>query len=159
MSIEGDGAPGERPPAARLERAPGERYVAGPGAGEQPARRIGRGLLLAAAITVVGGLVVGGLELVDFGAGLLAVAVTLGWAIALAIRWTAFAPDRIVLEPNRRALLAAVLAGAAIALGYLVVWVVEGSLIGPLDYAMERFGLLPPVLLLLAVGTAALRAH
>ena len=65
--------------------------------------------------------------------------------------------------PIARSIVAASFAVLGSALGYVLIWawsrVAELGALGPLDYLAERFGPLPLLLLLLAAGTAALRAR
>ena len=97
------------------------------------------------------------------GAGLLAVAIALGWAIGLAVRSAAMTPAGAALAPRGRAALAACLAALGVAVGLgAPVGLVHGrraGSLGPLDYLGERFGPLPIGMLALAVIAAALRAR
>ena len=154
-----DRSPGERPPSARLERAPGERYA--PRATEQaatPRRQRVIATLGALLIAVLGGLALAGLQIVDFGVGLVVIGAVIGWAEALSLRYWA-ATGALALRPDRRALVAAVFAAAGVILAYVVIWVVERSLIDPLAYAFDRFGPLPALILASAVLVAAARAR
>ena len=168
-----DRVPGERPPARlptppspgqRLDRAPGERYAARAGSGGSRAGTAasGRALLVAVGVALVGGLVLTLLELLDLGAGLLAVGIAIGWLTGLAVRTTPRDVDW-ARTPDRRSVAAAAFALAGTALGFGLIWawsrVVEHGALGPLDYLGERFGPLPVALVLLAAGAAALRAR
>jgi hypothetical protein len=86
-------------------------------------------------------------------AGLIAVAVLGGWAIAIAVR----AGSGGTLPAQRRTVLAAVLAGLAVLGGQLGLWLFaryEGGVLGPVDYLAETFGLLVPLELATAVVAA-----
>jgi hypothetical protein len=113
-------------------------------------------------VALAGGLVLTLLELLDLGAGLLAVGLAIGWLTGLAVRTT---PRELpwAATPDRRSAIGALLAVAGGALGFGLIWlwsrVVEHGALGPLDYLGERFGPLPAILLLLAAGAAALRAR
>jgi hypothetical protein len=169
--------PGERPPARlpgsepaqTLDRAPGERYAAGP-AGPGPGPRPGMGarpssiraLVIPIVVAVVGGLVLTLFELLDLGAGLLAVGVVIGWLTGIAVRTTPRDVDW-ARTADRRSVVAAALAVLGSALGFGLIWawsrIAELGALGPIDYLAERFGPLPLLLLLLAAGAAALRAR
>jgi hypothetical protein len=159
--------PGDRPPAGRLDRAPGERYRAH--ASRTPVSTIAdrppsvlRGVGLAILVALGGALVLAGLGIIDLHAGLLAVGVAVGWGTGLAIRAGTVTEDGVALERRTRSAVAAVVAGAGLATGFLLVWVwsrTEGGALGPLDYLAERFGFWPWPVLALGVLAAALRAR
>ena len=171
MGTERDTDPGDRAPAGRLDRAPGERYPSAATAVE-PRGGPGRAAIAGAVVAVTGGLLLAALELLDLGAGLLAVAVAIGWATGIAIRWGA-GPAGTATDGRRprdaaassrggRALLAGVLAGAAAVLGLELIWLwsrTEGGVLGPLDYLGQRIGPLPALIVGLAVVAAVLRAR
>jgi hypothetical protein len=167
--------PGERPPARlpgsepaqTLDRAPGERYAASAKAGATAAARGGgpsaaRALVVPLVIAMVGGVVLTLFELLDLGAGLLAVGVVIGWLTGLAVRTTPRDVDW-ARTADRRSIVAAAVAVLGSALGFGLIWawsrVAELGALGPLDYLAERFGPLPLLLLVLAAGAAALRAR
>lgn len=93
---------------------------------------------------------------------LLVVAVFFGWLVALALVWY----GRGAALPDRRArvAVAALLGGWVVVGGLLLDWVVaitilDGAL-GPIDYVLQRYGVVIPVLaLLLGPGMAAFRAR
>ena len=135
-----------RPTGPRLDRAPGDRYRAGavpsaPAPSTQPADDgRARAVAIAAALVVaiVGAILFALLSQVDLGIGLVAVAMFIGWAVALALVWNGAAI-------RRRAVVGALLGGGAIVAGLLIAWAwgrVEGGALGPLDYVNERYGLL-----------------
>jgi hypothetical protein len=150
----------------RLARPPSDRYrgateVATTGTDDQAGAggSFGRavafgaltGLVLAAAITVLGGVLL-------ITAGLIAVAGLGGWAIAVAVR--AGGLDAVG-RPRRRAL-AVGLAAAAVAAGQLGLWLFaryEGGVLGPVDYLAETFELLVPLQFLFAIAAAWLAAR
>jgi hypothetical protein len=93
---------------------------------------------------------------------LLVVAVFFGWLIALALVWYG---RSVALADRRTRVAVAALLGAWVVVGGLLLdWVVaivvlEGAL-GPLDYLLQRYGIVIPVLaLLLGPGMAAFRAR
>jgi hypothetical protein len=163
-----DGTAPDRPDGGerRLARPPSDRYrTAAPvaeagndhqaGAGGSLRRAIASGaltgLVLAAAITVLGGVLL-------ITAGLIAVAGLGGWAIAVAVR----AGGLDAVAPSRRRGLAAGLAAAAVLAGQLGLWLFaryEGGVLGPVDYLAETFGLLVPLELLFATAAAWLAAR
>jgi hypothetical protein len=93
---------------------------------------------------------------------LLVIATFFGWLIALTLVWY----GRGVAVPDQRSRMAvAALLGAWVVVGGLLLdWVVaivvlEGAL-GPLDYVLQRYGIVIPVLaLLLGPGMAAFRSR
>ena len=159
--------PGSRP--GQLDRAPGERYrgVAPPAGRGAPAadapathgpqgsaRRavlaaLSVGLVVAVARAVVGQ--------VDIGLGTLAIAAFAGWVVALAVVWGAAGA-----QVRRRALVAAVIAGLAIAAGLVLESLIArlaGGVLGPIDYVNERYGVLGYVEIAVAAAVAAIRAR
>ncbi|HEY3355439.1 MAG TPA: hypothetical protein VGQ83_19470 [Polyangia bacterium] len=160
----------------QLDRAPGERYRgatpptgpgAAPGAGARPGAdapathgpegSVRRAVLAAASvglIVAVGRAVVGQ---VDLGLGTLAIAAFAGWVVALALVWGAAGTP---IRP--RALLAAVIAGGAIAAGLVLESLIArmgGGVLGPIDYVNERYGILAYVEIAVAALVAAIRAR
>jgi hypothetical protein len=95
----------------------------------------------------------------DIGAGLLAVAAFIGWAVAVAVVWGGDpAPER----RGRRVLLAVVLAVGSIVVGFAGLWQyshVEGGVMDPVAYLDERFGPIALVDILVAAVVAWLRAR
>ena len=149
----------------RLARPPSDRYrTAAPAAadeGDQAEARgsLGRavafgaltGLALAAAITVLGGVLL-------ITAGLIAVAGIGGWAIAVAV----LAGGLDTVAPSRRRALAVGLAIAAVLAGQLGLWLFaryEGGVLGPIDYLAETFELLVPLQFLFGTVAAWLAAR
>ena len=109
------------------------------------------GLALAAAITVLGGILL-------ITAGLIAVAGLGGWAIAVAVR----AGGLDAVAPSRRRALAVGFAAAAVLAGQLGLWLFaryEGGVLGPVDYLAETFELLVPLQFLFATAAAWLAAR
>ena len=165
--------PGERPPARRpssgpgqqLEHAPGERYApktARPGPTAAKGSLQVRALAVPLVVALIGGVVLMLFELLDLGAGLLAVGVAIGWLTGIAVRTTPRDVDW-ARTADRRSIAAASLAVLGSALGFGLIWawsrIAEPGALGPLDYVGERFGPLPLVIVLLAAGAAALRAR
>ena len=140
----GPGDP-SRPPAQRLDRAPGERYRGGRPAtvGEveapvrtEASRARATAVVAALGVAAVGSLLFAVLSQVDLGVGLVAIAMFIGWAVALALVWNA-API------PRRPLVGAAIGAGAIVAGLLIAWGwgrAEGGALGPLEYVNERFG-------------------
>jgi hypothetical protein len=134
-------SPGER----RLTRPPSDRYrlaeadvspTPDPAASRVRGVAFGAvaGLAGAAAITILGGALA-------VSAGLLVVAATTGWAVAIGLR--VGAGDQ--LTPAARVRLALTLTLTAIALGQAGLWVYarsEGGVLPPLDYLWAVFGAL-----------------
>ena len=88
-------------------------------------------------ITVLGGVLA-------LSAGLLVAAAVTGWAVAVGLRTGA--GDRI--PPGRRIRLAIGVALVAVTLGQLGLWryaIIEGGVLGPLDYLAQTFGPLVPL--------------
>jgi hypothetical protein len=150
----------------RLARPPSDRYrsaapAAPAGDGEQAeaggslGRAIAFGaltaLVLAAAITVLGGVLL-------ITAGLIAVAGLGGWAIAVAVR----AGGLEAVASSRRRALAVGFAAAGVLAGQLGLWLFaryEGGVLGPVDYLAETFELLVPPQFLFATAAAWLAAR
>ena len=150
----------------RLARPPSDRYrtaapAATAGDDDQAEARgsLGRavafgaltGLVVAAAITVLGGVLL-------ITAGLIAIAGLGGWAIAVAVR----AGGLDAVAPSRRRTLAVGLAVAAVLAGQLGLWLFaryEGGVLGPVDYLAETFELLVPLQFLFATVAAWLAAR
>jgi hypothetical protein len=144
--------PGER----RLGRAPSDRY--------EPVADAPDSVLTASQAVAIGALiaVIGGLA-ITFGGGLLAitaglvvVAVAIGWGVGTVL----------ALGPGRRstptALAAIAIAVGGVALGQLGLWLLarqEGGVLGVIDYLSETFGFLVPLQLLAAAGTAWWRSR
>ena len=152
-----------QPTGPRLDRAPGERYRGGqpiapggpsPAAHDEtpsPTTAILGGLIVA----ILGALLFALLSQVDLGFGLVAIAMFVGWAVALALLWNG-AP--IV----RRPLVAAVLGSGAIVAGLLLAWAwgrLEGGALDPLAYVNERFGVFAYLEILAAGGVAWYRSR
>ena len=167
MTTPGGTAPDPRDGGERrLARPPSDRYRSAadaatastedqPGAGGSFGRAVAfgalTGLVLAAAITVLGGVLL-------ITAGLIAVAGLGGWAIAVAVR--AGGLDAVA-TPRRRAL-AVGLAAAAVAAGQLGLWLFaryEGGVLGPVDYLAETFEFLVPLQFWFAIAAAWLAAR
>jgi len=165
-----DPGPGSGTPGPRLERAPGERYPAPAGTnpasaadaatGAGPRRATARALLAAGAAALGGAVLFLGIGLVDIGAGTLAAAAAVGWAVALALIWGgdgAGIPGR----PARMAVAGGFAAGAVV-LGLLLGWVwarAEGGVLPPLENLDQRYGPLAWLDVVVAAGVAAWRAR
>jgi len=151
----------------RLDRAPSERYRSAPvaapptdhSAGAPAGTSAARGVAFGVVVAIAGaGLIVllGGAMAVS--AGLLVVAVAIGYGIALAS--VAGAGD--TLSRPARSWFAAVIAGLALLVGQLGLWLfarTEGGVLPLVDYLGETFGVLVPLELLLAAGVAWWRAR
>lgn len=140
--------PGER--RRRLARPPSERYAAPPAESDGAAEPVGSGAVIRAVAIGLGGAVamtiLGGPLSVT--AGLLAVAVLVGWAIGS------------ILRPAL-ALAVALAAGSAI-LGLVGIWLYarsEGGVLGLIDYLGQVEGPLAPLLVGLAAFVAAARVR
>jgi hypothetical protein len=142
---------------------PGDRYRAGgaaPGPGvpqspSEPGRARSIAILASVVVAAVGAVLFALVSQVDLGFGLVAIAMFIGWAIALALVWNG-------AEIPRRAVLGALLGGGAIAVGLLVAWAwgrVEGGALGPLEYVNERYGPLAYLEVLAAAGVAWYRTR
>jgi len=99
------------------------------------------------------------LGLLDLGAGLVAIAAFIGWVVALALVWS----GRDAIPRTRtRAAIAAMLGGWSIVAAILIDWVyalVQGGVLGPLDYVAQRYGPVALLSVVAAAGIAALRAR
>jgi hypothetical protein len=151
-------SPGER----RLARPPSDRYRVAeaelsptPDPAASRARGVAfaavAGLAGAAAITILGGVLA-------VSAGLLVVAATTGWAVAIGVRVGAGGQ----LTRGGRVRLALTLTLAAIALGQAGLWVYarsEGGVLAPLDYLSEVFGALVPAQIVTASVVAWITAR
>lgn len=151
----------------RLARPPSERYgtavpdavpAAEPSSAVEQASPV-RGIAFGAAPAIVGAaaiVVLGGVFAIS--AGLLVVAVAIGYAVGLAI----VAGAAGTLSGPGRPAIAAVLAGVGILLGQVGLWLyarIEGGVLPLIDYLGQTFGVLVPLELLLAVGVAWWRAR
>jgi hypothetical protein len=147
--------PGER----RLERPPSERYHATAPDEPSTSGTLARGLAWGAATAMLGAIaitVAGGL--VTITAGLLVIAVVIGWAVAVAVA-SGGGPN---LAPRTRVALATTLAVAGIALGQVGLWLLgreEGGVLALGDYLAETFGILVPIELAIAGLTALWRSR
>lgn len=155
--------------ARRLERAPGERYAAGPAGsggggvpgGAPPGRVVSRRALVTAVLAADAGAVLFVvIALTGLDLGLLVVAAFAGWLTAVAIVW----PGRRagIGDDRLRVAVAAFLGGWAVAGGLVLDWIyalLTGGVLGPLDYVVERYGLVAPLALVLAAAVAAYRAR
>lgn len=154
--------PGERPPAARrLAAPPSARYGqgdrgapdagSGPGAGTGDGARsgagtgsatVGRAFVRAALAALLGAAAIFVLEgLLSVTTGLVAAMAVTGWIIGRAIHGAGDA-----LSASTGLVLALFLVVDAVVLGNLLTWlnavVVEGGVLGPIEYLAETFGLL-----------------
>jgi len=167
---------GDRRP---LDRAPGERYGdagrgpggtgassggAGSGRGGGSGQRPGlgprgtRALVTAVFVADAGAVLFFLLGLLDLGIGLVAVAAFTGWAAALALVW--WGRDAIPVARTRVAI-GAFLGGWSVAGGILVDWVyalVQGGVLGPIDYVAQRYGMVALLALVVGAGVSAARA-
>ncbi len=99
------------------------------------------------------------LGLLDLGAGLLVVAAFIGWVVALALVWTG--RDAVPASRTRMGI-AAMLGAWSIVAAILVDWVyalIQGGVLGPLDYVVQRYGIVALLSVVVAAGVAALRAR
>lgn len=164
--------PGERRPGRtrRLDRAPGDRFLGGapgtptPGAAPDPPAglRAGavRALAAAAGAAAAGALLFFALGLLELGAGLIAPAAAVGWAVALAL--LSGGARRASGDRRTQMVLAATLGAAAIVIGFLLNWAWargEGGVLDPLAYMDQRWGPLALVDVLAAAVAGALRAR
>jgi hypothetical protein len=157
-------SPGDpsRPSAPRLDRAPGERYR-----GDRPPSPAGTvppedetpsptmAILAGVVVAILGALLFALLSQVDLGFGLVAIAMFVGWAVALALVWNG-APV------PRRAVIGAILGAGAIVTGLLLAWGwgrLEGGALDPLAYINERFGVFAWLEVLAAGGVAWYRSR
>ncbi|MHB8892434.1 MAG: hypothetical protein ACYC65_10375 [Candidatus Limnocylindrales bacterium] len=148
-----DPAGGER---RRLDRAPGDRFIAGAPAPAAPVPAVsGRAVALAVLVADIGALAFFVLGQLNLGPGLLAVAAFAGWATAVALVDLGGGAG---MRPGLpRISLASGLAGGAILAAILLDWAwaaMQGGVLGPLDYVGARYG--PAAVL--DVGMAALLA-
>jgi hypothetical protein len=161
--------PQDPPPAPerqrRLDRAPGERYrqPARPPAadGDPPSSSpsAARAVLAAVLVADACALLYLVLAQVDLGIGMLAVAGFAGWATGIALLW--WGRDALPVRTTRTGV-AAIVAGSAIVLALALDWawsLVQGGVMGPVEYAGERFGIVAPLSIAVAAGVAALRAR
>jgi hypothetical protein len=99
------------------------------------------------------------LGLLDLGIGLVVVAGFAGWATALALVW--WGRDAIPAARTRVAS-GAILGGWTVVGGILLDWLlalVQGGVLGPIDYVAQRYGLVVLPALIAAAGLAAARAR
>lgn len=155
----------------RLDRAPGERYgkaggatggdgAIGGGAATGGGGGAGRpGVTRAFLVADTASLAFFLVGLLDLGAGLLAIAAFIGWVVALALVWT----GRETLPRARtRMAIAAMLGAWSIVAAILADWLyalVQGGVLGPLDYVAQRYGIVALLCVVAASGVAALRAR
>ena len=152
----------------QLDRAPGDRYRrvetdgadGADGAAGRGATRTRRAIA-AAAVAVGTAVVTFALITFDIGPGLLVLGIAGGWLTGLAIAGGARATQGE--EPGRRrATMAAVLAGTAIALALLLdalrAYALGGVLL-PWEYALARFGIVAPLAIVLAAVAGWLRGR
>jgi hypothetical protein len=141
----------DRPPSERLAEtsaATGE----GAGAGGRAAtgstvRAVAYGLAVAA----IGGIVhVAAATLLLWTGALLVVAVTIGIGVGLAVALG----GGDAFRPSSRRTLAVVLATGAVVVAVGANWALSGMYLGPIDYALEVYGLLVPAQLALAAAGA-----
>jgi hypothetical protein len=154
--------PGDRRPARRLDRAPGDRYrssIEPPSgeAGDSVVRPTSppRGLLFA-----IGGGLVGGLLIVllagvlAISVGLLVLAFLTGWLVAEGLR---IGGGATIAPRIRRQLIADVIAVVSVALAQVGVWLFarsEGGALELTDYLWQTFGWVAPAQLVIAGVTA-----
>ncbi len=165
-------AGGER---RRLDRAPGERYgkggsgaggAGGGGAGDGAGATRGLGggpgreaVIRAFLVADAGALAFFLVGLLDLGAGLLAVAAFIGWVVALALVWSG--RDEIPRARTRMGIAAALGAWSIVA-AILADWVyamIQGGVLGPLDYVAQRYGIVALLCVAAAAVMAAVRAR
>jgi hypothetical protein len=154
--------PGERP-ARTLDRAPGDRYHTQGTAGQGDPAQAG-GLARAAGGAAVVAAPGAGLFAVigsfDLGPGLLVVAAFIGWAVALGFVWgLGGSTDH---SRSTRVAISAGLATGSVLGGLLLLWawsMVEGGVLGPIEYVDQRFGVLGAAFVAVAAATGALRAR
>jgi hypothetical protein len=106
-------------------------------------------------VAILGALLFALLSQVDLGFGLVAIAMFIGWAVALALVWNG------ALLP-RRAVIGAVLGAGAIVVGLLLAWGwgrLEGGALDPLAYVNERFGVFAYLEVLAAGAVASYRSR
>ncbi len=118
------------------------------------------GLVAAVLTAAAGALLIFGLGLLDIGAGLIAVAAGVGWAVTLALLWGG--GSTLIARRTTRVAAAGTLAAAAVVAGFLVDWGwarVEGGVLDPVAYIEQRYGPLAILVVAAAVVAAALRAR
>lgn len=147
--------PGDRRPARRLERPPGERYAASePGAEPPPPVGPVRGILLAAGVGLLGSAVsIVLFAVASVSAGLLVVAGLTGLFVGQALR----AGAGTTLPSALRRGLAVSTALESVVAAQIGIWLyalAEGGALGLIDYLAQAFGPLVP----LQLGVAALVA-
>jgi hypothetical protein len=148
--------PGER----RLDRPPSDRYATPAEASTDASTTLltsAQSVPIAGLFAVLGGLAItfgGGLLAIT--AGLVIVAVAIGWGVATVL----------TLGPARRSARATwvsiAMACGGVALGQLGLWLVarqEGGVLGVVDYLAETFGYLVPLQFLGAAGAAWWRSR
>lgn len=154
----------------RLDRAPGERYgkgdggAGGAGGGAGGTRELGGGpgreaVIRAFLVADAGALAFFLVGLMDLGAGLAAVAAFIGWVVALALVWSG--RDAIPRARTRMGIAAALGAWSIVA-AILADWVyamIQGGVLGPLDYVAQRYGIVALLCVAAAAGVAAVRAR
>ena len=158
MSEQQDG--GER---RRLDRTPGDRYRAEPrhpGArADGPSSRRTRAIVALLVVVDAGAVVYLLLGLLDLGVGLLAIAAFLGWIVGVTMIWW----GRDAIASGRRRIALAASAGTwAIVLAISLDWgyaLVQGGVLGPLDYVAQRYGPWGPLSVVVAALVAAWRAR
>ena len=151
---------GDRRP---LDRAPGERYGTprtAPGSpGPAPRSMRTRALVAAMVVADAGAVLFFLLGLLDLGIGLVAIAGFTGWATALALVW--WGRDALPVARARVAI-GAVLGGWSVVGGILIDWVyglMQGGVLGPLDYVGQRYGPVALLALVVGAGVAAFRVR
>ncbi len=170
MSEPNQKVPGTTSPAGgeqrRLDRAPAERYAGSepvPGGGAdapRSSRPAARPIIAAVLIADAGALVFFVLGLLDLGPGLVAVAAFIGWATALALVWRG--RDAGITDGRTRVAIATFLGCWAIVAGITVDWLYalgQGGVLGPVDYVVQRYGIVAIAAILVAGGVAAYRAR
>jgi hypothetical protein len=149
----------------QLDRAPGERYrqpaTRAPAAGGPPPDPPSASRAVVAAVLVADACALLYLVLaqVDLGIGMLAVAGFAGWATGIALLW--WGREALPVRTTRMGV-AAIVAGSSIVLALALDWawsLVQGGAMGPVAYAVERFGMVAPLSIAIAAGVAALRAR
>lgn len=147
----------------RLERAPGERYA------EPDPQRTGvavdargvRWIVAAVVVADLGAVVFFVLSQLDLGIGMAVVAGFIGWATALALVWKG--REAAIRDARIRMAFAAFLGGWAVVGGCLLAWLFGlaegGGSLGPIQYAIERFGIAAPAALVAGAFVASYRAR
>ena len=155
--------PGDRAPAGRLERPPGERYAPTPAGTDAPEPERpaspGRGLAYAAGAGAAGSaLTVALAGLFAVSLGLLVVALLTGRLVADGLR----AGARDTIPDGRRRAVATTISVAAVAAAQVGIWLYarsEGGSLGLADYLGQTFGWLVPAQVVLAGVAAAYSAR